>query len=102
MNLFTSLCKKKPNPLKTRGFGPWRYEWYSICSKHYHHKDTCNLCQAGSWVNVYEHAITSYICKADYPLWLWWVNDSKYPKLMVLIKHFLYGKVGIKHSFKKS
>lgn len=93
---------KNPTRLKSKGWGPWKYEWYSICSMHYYHKASCKLCRAGNWVNVYEHAIISYICKVNYPLWYWWVNNSKYPKLMVLIKHFLYGKVGFKETFGKS
>lgn len=99
--VFTSASLKMKK-LKSKGWGPWKYEWYSICSAHFVAKQSCNNCNRGNWVNVYEHAVISYICKVNYPLWYWWVNNSKYPKLMVLIRYFLYGKMGFKKTFGKS
>jgi hypothetical protein len=37
----------------TKGWGPWRYDWYSICSAPYGHDKFCIRCQAGSWHNVW-------------------------------------------------
>jgi len=31
----------------------WKKEWYSICSRHYIYNRNCNLCQTGSWRNVW-------------------------------------------------
>ena len=82
--------------LKSKGWGPWKYEWYSICSMHYPDNESCGLCQAGSWVNCYKHIIINYIYKREPDLWVRWANDIRLPGLLLLIKHFLYGKVGIK------
>lgn len=85
--------------LKSKGWGPWKYEFYSVCSAH-HSNDNCSTCQVGSWINCYAHIITTYIYERNYALWFWWANNTD-QKLMVLIKHFLYGKVGVKQPFSK-
>lgn len=82
--------------LKSKGWGPWKYEWYSICSAHIIHNTQCHMCNAGSWINCYQHKIENYIFKKNPNLWIRWANDPKHPGILVLIKHFLYGKVSSK------
>jgi hypothetical protein len=61
-----------------KGWGPFRCEWYSICSAHSICRDDCSRCQAGHWVNCWVHEIESYIHDHYYPLWFWWANRSQY------------------------
>ena len=37
--------------MRTRGYGPWQQDWYSICSRHHKYDPNCRLCQKGQWVN---------------------------------------------------
>src|SRR6478736_1833567 len=62
------------NRLPTRGWGPWRYDWYSVCSKHRHHDPDCRLCDCGSWVNNWWHLAGSLVYKVAPNLWRWWAN----------------------------
>lgn len=59
---------------EVRGFGPWKQEWYSICSRHLHRDNTCNLCQVGSWENVWKLKLSQTIYKCCPNLWKWWKN----------------------------
>jgi hypothetical protein len=63
--------------LKSKGWGPWRAEWYSICSKHQYGRDDCKLCQAGEWVNVWVNFISQQFHQHCYPLWYWWQNGPR-------------------------
>lgn len=36
---------------RTKSWGPWKYEWYSICSTHFIYNETCLRCEAGTWRN---------------------------------------------------
>lgn len=80
---------KKPNQrigddLPTVGWGPFRYEWYSICSGHglnddgrYYWFDTdCPRCMAGVWTNCWKLAASHVVEKYCYPLWYWWANHK--------------------------
>lgn len=96
--LYFELYGKK-SKLKSKGWGPWKCEWYSICSMHYFHDEFCSMCQAGSWRNCYKHIIESHIFDKNPDLWRRWANDKSNPGLLVLIKHFLYGKVGFRKSY---
>ena len=59
----------------SKGWGPWRYYWISVCSKHCGgSNDTCNMCLAGCWVNAWWGAVGGIFHDHCYPLWLWWVN----------------------------
>lgn len=72
--------------LPSKGWGPFRYEWYSICSGHgvnvdgnYYSFDTsCDRCVAGHWVNCWMHEVDSFIHDHAYPLWYWWTNRSQF------------------------
>lgn len=69
-------------PLPSKGWGPFRYEWYSICSghsknsdgKYYGHDTSCNRCMAGRWTNCWMHEISSFVYDHEPELWRWWVN----------------------------
>lgn len=62
--------------MKTKGWGPFRFDWYSFCSSHQEYKENCKCCNAGHWTNHWKHLISSFICKKNYKLWYWWVNRS--------------------------
>ena len=85
------------NKLKSKGIGPWKYEWYSVCSAHIYLKDSCAQCQVGTWINCYKQSISSYIFDKNPNLWCWHANQPNRPGLLVLIFHYLYEKIlGIK------
>ena len=66
--------------IRSRGWGPWREEWYSICSAHRGYKETCNLCNKGTWVNVYKQAAGYFIFERWPDLWRWWANRPWSPR----------------------
>lgn len=59
---------------QTRRWGPFRQEWYSICSQAWGHDENCPRCAAGHWVNVWAHAVESVFYKMFPGVWRWWVN----------------------------
>lgn len=59
---------------QTRGWGPWRAEWYSICSAHQRYDKGCERCEAGSWVNTWGLAVSHFVFRYWPRLWLWWAN----------------------------
>jgi hypothetical protein len=73
-------------PLPSKGWGPFRYEWYSICSGHGRNKDgnhygydtDCLRCMAGRWINCWRHEMGSWVHNNHYPLWFWWSNRRQY------------------------
>ncbi len=60
--------------LPTRGWGPWRQEFYSVCSKHRITHPTCSTCKAGSWPNCWKRALGARIYKRWPRLWRRWAN----------------------------
>ena len=74
--------QKQNDGLCSKGWGPFRCEWYSFCSGHgknedgnYYGFDTdCSRCMVGSWINCWMHEITSFIYDHTPELWRWWVN----------------------------
>ena len=60
--------------IPTRGWGPFRYDWFSICSRHQDHDPSCILCKQGSWMNHWKWLIGQLIYLISPPLWMWWVN----------------------------
>lgn len=59
----------------TKGWGPWRYDWYTICSKAYN--PDCKTCKVGRWVNKWWKACDSYIYHKHYRWWFWWHNGPE-------------------------
>lgn len=60
--------------LKYRKKGIFKEVWFSICSMHYHHDQTCDLCNSGRWVNVIRYKLSSLVYKISPKFWRWWVN----------------------------
>jgi hypothetical protein len=62
--------------LAVRGWGPWRQEWYSICSAHQNGgpDDECQLCRAGLWRNCWRQFFGHIVYKRWPRLWRWWAN----------------------------
>lgn len=60
--------------LSARGWGPWRREWYSICSAHSVDADRCPRCAVGVWKNAWAVALGHCVYKAFPRLWRWWAN----------------------------
>ena len=58
-----------------RGKGLKKQRWYSICSRHMIHDNNCNICNTGSWENVWMLAISGWFYKHFTKLWVWWVNN---------------------------
>jgi hypothetical protein len=55
--------------LPARGWGPFRYDWYSICSRHQNYDTDCTLCQKGGWVNHWGQFIGHIFFKLCPNLW---------------------------------
>lgn len=60
--------------MKTKGWGPFRYDWYSICSMHQIHDEKCRACCSGSWRNYWMLCISNVFYKLSPKLWIWWMN----------------------------
>jgi len=59
---------------RTRGWGPFKENWVSICSMHYEYQSTCELCRAGYWHNNLRWWLGHQVYKYTPRLWRWWVN----------------------------
>ncbi len=59
---------------KRRGWGPWRRDWYSICSKHQRRDPKCSACQCGEWVWFIPHLLSSSVFGLSPEVWRWWAN----------------------------
>jgi hypothetical protein len=62
---------------KSKGFGPWRQDWYSICSRHRWHMEGCRLCAVGQWRNRWAHIAGSVLFKLAPGIWIWWANRPR-------------------------
>ena len=60
--------------LDTRGWGPWRAHWYSLCSAHRARVPNCTLCSHGLWRNYWRWCISHAVFKISPRFWCWWVN----------------------------
>lgn len=58
----------------TKGWGPFRYDWYSICSAHQQIDLNCKRCQCGTWINNWKHSINYYLFEKELNFWRWWTN----------------------------
>lgn len=74
--------------MMTRGWGPWRQDWYSICSAHMKPQTDCPNCQAGQWINTWNHALGGIVYRLHKPTWLWWANRPNSKTKRFLRKHF--------------
>jgi len=77
-----STSLNKTNQLPTFGWGPFRYEWYSICSGHSTNTDgnyyffdvDCPRCVCGRWINCWLHVVGSLVHDHAYTIWYWGAN----------------------------
>ena len=60
--------------LPTEGWGPFKYQWYSVCSEHRTFDVNCSRCLAGRWVNAWEAKMENFVYDNDPDLWRWWAN----------------------------
>lgn len=63
----------------TKGKFLFKKEWYSICSRHQQYESTCNICNHGSWRNVFLSKISHFVFKYFPKFWIYVVNIK--PKL---------------------
>lgn len=63
--------------MESKGWGPWRQEWYSFCSRHRRTDPKCHICSSGHWVNVWRVRLGSLVFKASPDLWRWWANRPR-------------------------
>lgn len=75
-------------PMRSRRWGPFRQQWYSICSSHYEHCDGCSRCETGRWVNVYANVASSLFFRACPTLWRIWANRPWSPQRKFLEETF--------------
>jgi hypothetical protein len=59
---------------KSQGWGPWRREWYSICSRHHDPHTDCHMCMTGHYSYVVLNHMEHFFYTHFYRLWHWWVN----------------------------
>lgn len=74
--------------MKTKGWGPWKCSWYSLCSKHFNFKDNCTLCLSGEWKNNWIVIIDHLWYKYWYFVWFYWHNRYNSRTNKFLRKHF--------------
>jgi hypothetical protein len=60
--------------MASKGWGPWRQRWYSVCSTHAAAEPQCPQCEAGCWVYVLTNLFERAVFRVAPSLWLWWVN----------------------------
>lgn len=70
----------KQQKLLSRYWGPFKQEWYHICSAHQGFDSSCNLCLHGKWVNVVTNKFSSFVFKVSPSIWKWWMNRPKIKK----------------------
>lgn len=74
--------RKLPNyrKFKERGRFLFKEQWYSICSMHANHDDDCELCNTGTWKNIYMSVFSSFVFKHFPKFWVFWVNFNFFHK----------------------
>jgi hypothetical protein len=57
------------------GWGPWRRDWFSICSRHGRGEELgCRMCMTGHYVWRVNYNLNHFVYKRWPNLWRWWVN----------------------------
>lgn len=74
--------------LDNRRWGPFRQEYYSICSRHKHRDKECKACAAGEWRNRLVHRMDNIIYSNCRILWRWWHNRPNSRIRRFLETHF--------------
>ncbi len=65
--------------MRTRGWGLWRQDWYSICSQHRDYRESCLRCRTGSWHNRIATKIDSLFFRFCPYGWRKWANRKNSP-----------------------
>ena len=73
--------------LPSRGWGPWRREFYSLYSTTRQIEADVNH-EHGEWVNVWTHQADSMVYALCYQLWHWWHNRPNSKSRRAIEKHF--------------
>jgi hypothetical protein len=60
--------------LRTKGWGPFRYDWFHICSAHQGYDAECGLCQIGGWMNHWKWWLGHILYKLFPDVWKWLAN----------------------------
>lgn len=70
------LTQANEVPKQVIGWGPWKYRWHSICSKHHSSQRNidCKMCLCGSYSNVWKGWFSGMIYNISPKTWIWWVN----------------------------
>lgn len=58
----------------TKGWGPWKKTWFSVCSAHQKYKAECPLCNTGSYLTAWRNWLSSYIYERFPRFWRHWMN----------------------------
>lgn len=60
--------------VREMGWGPWKRQWYSICSAHRGYRRGCPECNGGRWVNVWGKRWNAFLFRSSPRLWRYWFN----------------------------
>lgn len=74
--------------LKSKGWGPWKQKFYSVCSSHCIPIDTCHRCNTGMWMNVRLNKVSQYFERHWYSLWFICVNRSRHTLWTIAKNYF--------------
>jgi hypothetical protein len=58
--------------MKKKWFG--LYKWFSICSRHNNHDESCRMCNHGRWIFIPFFWIEKLFFKISPSLWRKWKN----------------------------
>jgi hypothetical protein len=66
--------------LPSRYWGPFKQEWYSLCSGCSTYDgggpdSKCPRCASGMWIGVVHHKISQFFYCHFYSVWYWWQNE---------------------------
>ena len=67
--------------MKEKGKFFWKKRWISICSIHLQYNENCNICNTGTWENVWLSSISGFIYDYFPNFWKWYVNLNKYQRI---------------------
>lgn len=60
--------------MKTRGFGPFTQDFYSVCSTHREEQDGCSRCAIGTWKYRIVQKVEDQLFLMSPRLWRVWAN----------------------------
>ena len=81
--------------MKTKGWSPWKLDWYSFCSVHRVHNNDYQMCQSGEWYNRWLYKIGRFVYVVSPQLWIWLVNFSNRGKFKSWFRNITLPTFGI-------